>query len=182
MEAIAIYEIDEQFENTGEVPGFHINDDSAAEWAIKKIADRRAELSRQEMAIKTMISYYEHKLVKLREKAEHETSNLIGLLSLYAETVPMKQTKTQATYKLPSGTLKRKFGTPEYNRDDKVLGAWLQSNNYSGMYETVYKPKWADLKKIIVVQDGKVIDPDSGIVVEGVTAEMRPDSFVVEVE
>jgi hypothetical protein len=94
----------------------------------------------------------------------------------------MKQTKTQSTYKLPSGTLKRKFGTPEYNRDDKVLGAWLQSNNYSGMYETVYKPKWADLKKIIVVQDGKVIDPDSGIVVEGVTAEMRPDSFVVEVE
>jgi len=178
MEATAIYEVDEQFESTGEVPGFHITDDSAAEWAIKKIADRRAELARQEMAIKTMISYYEHKMVKLREKGEHETSNLVGLLELYSGTVSMKSTKTQATYKLPSGTLKRKFGGPEFVKDDDVLLEWVKANKPERV-KTKESVDWAGLKAEVVVSGMHIVD-ENGEAIPGVSVLQKPDVFIVE--
>ncbi len=40
---------------------------------------------------------------------------------------------------------------------------------------------WAELKKVINIQDGKVITAD-GEIVEGITAVKKPDSFIIETD
>ena len=43
------------------------------------------------------------------------------------------------------------------------------------------KPKWAELKKRCAIgPDGVVVDTETGVVLEGVRAEERPDKFEVK--
>ena len=98
------------------------------------------------------------------------------------DTVKAKETKTQKSYKLPSGTLKVKYQKPEYKRDDAKLTEFLK-NNYISYVETVYKPKWADFKKAtnFITKDGKAIIEDTGEVIDGVEVIEREPTFEVEI-
>ena len=172
--------IDEQF---GE--GFKIDNDNLAEWAVCKIAEDKAEFQRLINVCETKVLEYQEKIRKYQEQLDRKTSGLKGALQMYFETVPHKATKTQETYKLPSGTLKKKFGTPEFVRDDVKLVEWLENrgDEFSKQYIKVKKSAdWTNLKKDLpyVVNGDKIITPD-GEVVDGVTVNERPDSFEVEV-
>jgi hypothetical protein len=169
--------IDEQVE----VEGFHIDNDTKAEWALSKIKAERDEALKYAFTCKEIARTYDNKAKEAMDKAAQKTSGLEGMLRVYFDSVPHKATKTQETYKLPGGVLKKKFGTVEFVRDDKVLVDFLKSNNYTDYLETKYFPKWAELKKDVTVSGNLVIN-DSGEVVEGVTAVERPDTFVVELE
>ena len=164
-----------------EAEGFHIDTDTKAEWALSKIKADREEALKYAFACKEMARAYDTKAKDAMEKVAQKTSGLEGMLRMYFETVTRKVTKTQETYKLPSGVLKKKYGTIEFVRDEKVLADFLKTNNYTNYLETIYKPKWAELKKDITVSGNLVIN-ESGEVVEGVTAIERPDTFVVELE
>jgi endo-1,4-beta-D-glucanase Y len=176
MDNLALQLIDEEVQE-----GFKIDNDNMAEWALKKISEESAETQRYINVCQTMINEYQLKLNKAKEQLESKTSYLKGQLQQYFETVPHKETKTQEQYKLPSGTLKLKKASTEFIRDEKVLGEFLKSNNYKGFYDEVIKPKWSELKKTIAVQDGKVIDTDTGMIVEGVTVEEKPAVFEVDI-
>lgn len=161
--------------------GFIINNDNLAEWALRKIAEEKAEAQRMINVCQTFINDYQLKIEKYNQQYETKTSYLRQQLSQYFQTVPHKATKTQETYKLPSGTLKLKLPTIEYKRDEKKLGEFLKSNNYNGLYEEVIKPKWAELKKICKVSGQYVVDADSGNIIEGVEAVEKPAEFEVEI-
>jgi putative cell wall-binding protein len=160
--------------------GFVINNDHLAEWALKKISEEKAEMQRMINVCQTFINEYQMKIGNYQKQFESKTEYLTGQLQLYFETVPHKATKTQEIYKLPSGTLKKKYGTPEFIRDETVLSNYLKDNNMTDYYEEVAKPKWAELKKIITVSGEKVLTAD-GEIIEGVTAVPRPDTFEVEI-
>jgi hypothetical protein len=160
---------------------FTIDDDFKAEWALSKISEEDAEFSRLIMVCKAKIAEYQDKINTYQERQDSKTSYLKTLLRHYFESVPHKVTKTTESYELPSGKLKLKYKDPEFKRDDKVLGDFLHSGNYEGFYDTVYKPKWAELKKTIAVKDGLVIESETGGVIEGVTAEEREPEFVIEI-
>ena len=164
-----------------QVEGFHIDTDTKAEWALSKIKADREDALKYAFACKEMARTYENKAREAMEKVAEKTSYLESMLRVYFDSVPHKATKTQETYKLPGGVLKKKFGTVEFVRDDKVLVDFLKTNNYTDYLEMTYKPKWAELKKDITVSGNLVIN-ESGEVIEGVTAIERPDTFVVELE
>jgi Fe2+ transport system protein B len=176
MDNLAAEMIDEQFEE-----GFKIDNDNLAEWAICKISEDKAEFQRLINVCETKVLEYQEKIRKYREQLERKTSGLKGALMQYFETVPHKTTKTQETYKLPSGTLKLKYGTPEFIKDEKKLAEWLKSNGLKDYYEEKTVPKWGEFKKDpdVVISDGKVLF--AGEIVDGVTAQDRPDSFEVEI-
>ena len=160
--------------------GFSINDDKTAEWALKVITEEKAEAQRYINVCETWIAEYRLKAQKAQERFETKTSYLKQQLQEYFATVPHKATKTQETYKLPSGTLKLKFGKPEFIRDEKVLAKFLKDNGFKDYYEEVIKPKWAELKEVVTVSGDKVITAD-GEIVEGVTVQEKPASFEVEI-
>ena len=159
---------------------FSINNDKAAEWAIKKIAEETAETKRLTDVCDEMIAEYALKKAQYAEQLDGKTAYFKGLLNGYFLTVPHKETKTQETYKLPSGKLVYKYAKPKYEVDNLVLADFLANNGYNEFIEVTPKAKWGEFKKLVDVVDGKVVD-ENGQIVEGVSVEMTQPEFEVEI-
>ena len=109
-------------------------------------------------------------------------SKLRGFLRMRSDEGMTTSTKTiLAKYKLPTGSLELKAGTYEYIKDDEALVDWLKKAKMEEFVQTIYKPDWAGLKKTVTVMpDGKIAIDETGEIVDGVTAQKKPDSFVVK--
>ena len=138
--------------------GFSINNDKAAEWAIKKIAEETAETKRLTDVCDEMIAEYALKKQQYAEQLDGKIGYLKGLLNGYFLTVPHKETKTQETYKLPSGKLIYKYAKPKFEVDNLVLADFLADNGYGEYVEVTPKAKWGEFKKLVNFVDGKVVD------------------------
>lgn len=156
---------------------FTIDDDNKAEWALARIREATEEHDR-------LTALYDGEKKRLEEfkaqadrRFESSTGYLKGLLSDYMATVPTKRSRTMEKYQLLTGQLVRKFGGIEYKRDDQRLVAWLKDNGKGNLVKVTESPAWADLKKTVTVVDGSVIDTETGAVIDGVTAEQKPDTF-----
>jgi translation initiation factor IF-2 len=80
-------------EKSEESEGFVIDRDEKAEWALRKIAEEKAEAQRYMNVCRSMISEYEEKIRKEEEKLKNKTSFLEGQLQRYFESVSHKVTK-----------------------------------------------------------------------------------------
>jgi hypothetical protein len=156
---------------------FIIDDDYKAEWALNKMSEERAHTQRMVNVCNTMINKYQVEIQKLKEQLESKTGYLRFQLQEYFKTVPHKATKTQETYKLPSGTLKLKFKESEYVKDEEALTAWAK-NNTPEFVKVKESVNWAEMKKVVNVSGGYVcID---GEIIDGVTVQEREPEFEVE--
>lgn len=163
----------------------YIHDDLTADWQIDKIKEVQAEMRRKEMVANAKIGQIQEWLKKEREQAEHEINYRKLLLIEYFRELDgqglVKQTKTQKSYKLPSGTLKLKQQPPEYKRDDEKLLQWVKANK-PRFVKIKESPDWAGLKEIVKVAGDKVVDAQTGEIIDGVVVISREPKFEVEVE
>lgn len=165
----------EHLEPEQERAPFEITNDSMAEWAVRKIAEARADTLKWE-------AHFSGQLDRIRKSNEADENFLTAALARYFETVPRKETKNQSKYVLPCGELVRKKQEPNYVRDDQVLASFLLANGMDGFVKTKLSTDWATLKKhCVLMENGSVADGESGLVLVGVTAEMRPDKFEVKI-
>jgi len=178
---LALEIIDEAISETStKDEGFVIDNDTKAEWAIRKIAEERSETQRYINVCRSMILEYEEKIRSVEEKLKNKSAFLEGQLQKYFESVQHRITKTQETYKLPSGTLKLKYQNPEFKRDDTLLLKWLKDNKMNDYIKIEEKLCWSELKKSIDVSGNRVVTED-GQIVEGVEVIERDPLFEVEV-
>lgn len=168
--------IDEEVEQEG----FIIDDDSKAEWALGKISISRHESEKYIEICESMIQKYKMKISESERKYEEKTSFLGGQLREYFETVEKKSTKSQDTFKLPSGTLKLRHPKVKFERDDQVFVKWLKENKFSKFITIKESPKWGEFKKVVDIKDG-VITKD-GKSVEGISTYMSEPEFIVDVK
>lgn len=158
-----------------EQEGFAIRDDRTAEWALAKIKAAREDTKRWD-------EFYSEQFAKAKERNDQTEAFFMAHLGRYFQIVPKHETKTQAKYELPSGSLVLKHPGPKFERDDPALAAFLIANSMSEYVEIVQKPLWGELKKACnVLGDGTVIETESGLVVEGVKAVPQPDRFEVSI-
>jgi hypothetical protein len=157
---------------TVEPEGFTIDTDAKAEWALKKIAEARADRDR-------WVEWYKAKIAEITEQTDFDTMNLERMLAEYFATVPHKKTKTQESYKLPGGKLVLKTQNPDYNRDDKTVIEWAKANapQFVKIKEEL---DWAGLKGATAVFEGHIVTED-GEIIPGVEVTDREPKFVVEV-
>lgn len=174
MENVALEIIDEEVENI-----FFIDSDSKCEWALQKIAAEKAEMQGYIETCESMISKYKEKIIDRKEKYEKKTSFLKFQLEQYFNSVNHQKTKTQESYKLPSGTLKLKYSNQQFIRDDEKLVESLKQIGLNEYIKTVEKPDWSGLKDKIVVAEDKVLTPD-GEIIEGIRVENKEPEFEVE--
>lgn len=158
-----------------------VEDDSQADWALDKIREAQAEYKRFEMVVNDKIEQLRAALDKEKESMERETSFFESKLCEYFETVPKKATKTQETYKLPSGRLVKKYKQPKIERDEEKLAKWLENNDLKKLVKIKKTADWATLKKETEIVGDKVIYKATGEVVEGVEAIEQSPEFKVEV-
>jgi hypothetical protein len=154
---------------------FKIDSPAKADWAIETI---KGEEQRTELYIescKAKIQFYQDQIKKAEEKLEQDTSWLKMQLAEYIKSIPAKKGKTGLSLKLASGTIRLKFASPEFKRDEKTL-----IENYPEFVD--YKPsfKWGEFKKTLSIQGEVVVDSETGEVVDGVIVEYKPERVEVE--
>lgn len=155
---------------------FVIDNDVKAEWALRKIRERAAERDRILETSWEIIESYKAVIQTESDKAAEEIAGLEGMLLRYFDMVEHSATKTQETYRLPTGKLKLKLASARMVPDNEAL-----MNEYPAF--VVQKPdfQWGELKKRLQIVDGKVIDTETGEFVEAVAVEAVPPKFIVEV-
>lgn len=169
----------EETEETRE--GFRVTDDKAAEWALRKILDARAERDRLNTLASDDIARLQAMIDANTKKCDEECAYFESLLREYVGTVQMKETKTQASYQLLSGKLVLKKAKQNIKRvDDAALLAWTEKNKPDLVKHTA-AVNWAELKKGLEIVDGAIVD-DAGCVLDGVGLEVEfvPETFEVK--
>ena len=164
-----------------ESEGFVVDSDQKAEWALRKIREHKADANRMAMVCNAEIERYERIRKEAEDKCTRDCAYLESLLYAYFATVPHKSTKTQESYKLPTGVLKKKIREPEYVRADADILAWLNEQGMSDYIEVKPSLKWGELKKVITANGEAAIYPKTGEIVPGVKIVERDPVFVVEV-
>lgn len=163
--------------------GFVIDSDVKAEWAVRKIRERRRECERIVALCNMQKAFYTDQAMKEQQQAERDNAYLMDLLAAYFETVPHRKTKTTESYRLAIGVLKRVQPSPEIRRDSakEDLLAWVKSNapHFLKVTEDV---DWAGLKKECEITEAGVIYKETGEIVTGVEVIPRAVRFDVEVK
>lgn len=163
---------------------FVIDSDAKAEWAMRKIAEEEAEFERLYACCQEQIDRYTEKQVYYAKRLESRTANLRAMLLMYFGTVPVKETKTQRKYELPSGSLVMKKASSDFRPDTDKLRDWLEGAKMTEYLKTEVSPKWALVKKQLeVTAKGDILFKETGEVLpEGcVTIETKPEKFEIKV-
>lgn len=158
---------------------FKIDNDDLAEWALNKISEADEERQRLNGISERKMEYYQTLINENNRRYENEVGFLKAKLYEYFETVKHKETATQETYKLPSGKLVWKKPTLSFERDDEALLDYIK-DLHPELVVTKESVNWAEFKKLLEVIDGKVVDTDSGIVVESISTKEKMGDFDVK--
>ena len=158
---------------------FVIDNDTKAEWAIRKIKEAQDEHDR----ISALIDAEEERLKERKEKndkkLESDTSYLKYLLNSYMNTVKCKETKTQRTYQLLSGKLVYKYGGTEWIKDEDKLLAWAKADD-PALVKVKESVDWVSLKKRLTVTDKGDVITEDGELLDFIRAEKKPDSLDIK--
>lgn len=162
---------------------FKIDSDILADWALDKIKEVESEFKRFESVAKEKISLLQIKLDKEKEQMENNRSFFESKLREYFEEVDKKETKTQLSYKLPSGNLKMKKGKMDFDVDRKKLLEYAKENKLEELVKVSESFAWADFKKELAIQGNIIVKKETGEVVEieGLSITEKPSEFKVEV-
>lgn len=162
-----------------------VKDDVSADWCIDKIIESKVALRRFEMTVNTKISQLKLNLKKEQDSINNEITFFESKLREYFEKVEdkAKETKTQKTYKLPSGSLKYKkeVATFDYNKD-KLL-EYAEKEKLDNLIKTTNDFKWGEFKKQLEIKGDSIINKETGEIVdiEGLGLKTKPEEFKVEV-
>ena len=153
-----------------------VTNDEEAEWLIEKFNEEMLEKARYKESLKAKIESLQEKVRKLEEEERQTKEWRNSYLVEYFETIDdkfKKKTKTMEKYRLPSGSIIKKYPGPEFKRNDNELLGWIKSNELKEYIEVKESPKWGELKKVTKVVSGQVVTED-GEIVEGVEVVERP--------
>lgn len=175
--------IDENLGVDEEKKVFKIDSDILADWAIDKIKELESEYKRFELVGKEKISIIQANLDKEKQKMENDRSFFESKLREYFEGVEKKETKTQYSYKLPSGNLKMRKGKLDFAHDKDKLLVYAKKNNLKDLIKTSESFTWSEFKKKLDIQGNKIINVETGEVlkIEGLGIKEKPSEFKVEV-
>ncbi|MCD8126568.1 MAG: host-nuclease inhibitor Gam family protein [Clostridiales bacterium] len=158
-----------------------IDNDSTADWAIRKIAQAQAEYDRLAELAKQRKAEIDGELADAAARRDNAISPLEAALCAYfAGVKPSTDTKTQTTYRLLSGTLvqKKPKQAMVVEGDGSALLRWMEGNGYGDMVNRT--PQWGSFKRCLQISGAVAVDSSTGAVVDGVAAEETPGKFEVK--
>jgi len=150
---------------------FTLDTPEKVDWAIEQIIDEQKRFELYEQAINGKIEKLKCELVNEKEASGHRTSWLRFKLGEYLQRddVPAKDTKTQLSLKMPSGTVKYIKSKPEFIKDDDILLNFIKEND-SEFIKTKESINWKDFKTTLNIVGNDVFNAD-GVIVDGITIE-----------
>lgn len=162
---------------------FKIENDKTADWAITQIHEAELERDRLITLAEDQIKDLTDRIKEFETKCENDTKFLRSCLAEYFETVKSKETKTQKSYKLISGTLIFKKPAVKIEHNDDELLKYLAENDGEDYIKIKKSVDWAEFKKNLTITDsGDVVDTELGTIipVEACKVEDVPGSFTIK--
>ena len=163
---------------------FVVDNDMKAEWCLSKIRKIREDQQTEIAELERQMQFYKDQKEMITAKADSDASFFEGMLQGYfnrrQEDGFTKATKTQVSYKLPSGKLMMKHREPKFDVHDAETVAWLKENKMTDFIKVTEEVNWKELKKAVTVTGEAVTDAD-GQIIPGIEVTEREDEFVVEV-
>ena len=159
---------------------FVVDTDDKAEWCLGKIKEHQAEIDK-------WTSHYDAE--KRRTCMKHEnaiiylTSRLQNFFLGRSVAGLTSRTKTEESYKLPSGKIFMKDRDPEFDKDEAVMIEWLRQNapQFIKVKESV---DWAGVKEAFWAGGTELVkvDDETGEIIKipGVTVTPREPEFKVK--
>ena len=162
---------------------FKITNDQTADWAITQIHEAEEERDRLTALALNQIEELKTKIEELNAKCDNDTAFLKSCLFEYFGTIKPKETKTQKSYKLLSGSLIFKKPSSKIVHDDDKLIEYLENNDGCDFIKIKKSVDWAEFKKNLEISDnGEVINTGLGVVLaeEICSVEEVPASFNIK--
>lgn len=151
--------------------------DVTIEKKINEFKLKKMENERLISTCKDMINHYKEKIF------EYENSNINleeGLKKELFEIIPqnsMKESKTQLSYKVPSGTFIKKFPKDVLKLKEK----YNESEIPEHFIKVTRSVDWINFKKNLIIENDLVINIDTGEIVECCNIEKKPEQFVLKI-
>lgn len=161
---------------------FRISDLGTLNWALRKLAalDRR-ETEITELA-KAELERIENWRKKRLDAVQRSREYLMFLIEEYAR----KQREENPKWKVstPYGRVSFRRMAPKWHwKDDLSLVEWLERSGHTDMIRIKKEPEKTMVKNFLApIENGLVIDPNTGEIVPGVQVEEQPEKLVVEVD
>ena len=175
--------------------GFTIDNDRTADWALERILEEEADSERFIGSCRDKMAFIQAQIEQEILRYESKTAFLRSQLFAYMQNVKTRETKTQLSYRLPSGELHFKKPTLEYIRDDAAILAYCEASAPE-FVKIVKSLAWAELKKRLdkvqvdatgaVVSDDALraqyvaVDTETGEFVPGITVTEKPGIFSIK--
>lgn len=159
---------------------FKVTDKDTANWALRKIKqyqEKQKENSELADAEKEKINAW---LEAENGQAQQSVDFFQGLLAEYA----MKQREIDPKFKsmnLPNGKIQFRKQQPKWNYDANKVIESLKRLGMTDYIRFKEEPAKSDIKKALQVAGNKVVNPETGEIVEGITIEERGESFSVKI-
>ena len=170
--------LDQQEEVTKE--SFQVTDDSSANWALRKIKHFMDQQKENNALAEAEIEKIEAWATAENGHIQQNIDYFQSLLATYALKKRDEDPKFKSQ-KLPYGRIKFVKQQPKFNYNDDQLIESLKKAERTDLIKVKETPDKAAVKKLFVVHEDKLINPETGEVVEGVQIEHREDAFKVEV-
>lgn len=164
---------------------FVIDDESKAQWALRKLRRLEQESKADTDAAHAEIDRIQQWLAEKVDARARQASFFLGLLREYHEA-ELAADPSKKTIKLPAGTLKSLAGRPKWTVDAEAFLKWFDSDpqvqqERPELVRIKREPALSEIKAALVPKDDRAIYDGTGEIVPGVTVEPGQRSFSVEV-
>ena len=153
-----------------------LTNDLEAEKVLLDFKTYREDKERLIATCNEVIKEYKDKIEQFESELKFKKEFIEFNLQAYMETVPTKTTKTQLSYQLPSAKLVYKVATTVFEKDESKLIDTVDEK----YIKTTLKLDWASYKKQLKQLGDKVVDVETGEVVEGVELKQKDGEFQIK--
>lgn len=160
---------------------FVVDDENKANWALRKIKQYKDKIEQNNALAQAEIDKIEQWLTEVNEQAQSSIDYFQSLLVEYA-IKKREEDPNFKTLKLPNGRIGFRKSQPKWVYDNDKVIETLEKANLTDFIRVKKEPAKTDIKKAFDVVGDKVINPDTGEVIEGITIEAQEDKFNVVVD
>lgn len=155
---------------------FRVTDDNQANWALRKIKELQQEIENNTRLAEKEIDKIKHWETQQNSRLADNIAYFESLLDDYA----LRKREQDPSFKslsLPNGRIGFRKQQPKWNYDEKTLLDYLKRTELHELIRTTQVPNKTEIRKVFEVVGDKVINKETGEVVEGIEIEQRPEAF-----
>ena len=157
------HELDDIVADEEKQRGFRINDDGAASWAMRKLAEINDQLLSNEQIHKQETERLNLWLTEVNKPLESKTLFFKSILEDYARRE--RNEKDRKTISLPHGKVSTRPASDKWETDTATLLAFLKTNELTDLIKVKEEPSMTAVKNAFTVTpDGQVLTAEGEIV------------------